>query len=119
VNPRLVLVVLLVAAVTVLAAIGFLARQVSDVLAVLAVFMAFLGMLRLVHLRSPIRKRLREQDDLMFFSWCRSGAAGPFRRLYRRLPSDPRCRFCLVPFRGVGSLLKIAPSRKNPNFCPG
>src|SRR5262249_22614574 len=31
--------------------------------------------------------------------------------------SDPRCRFCLVPFGGLGKLLGIKPSRKNPDFC--
>lgn len=42
------------------------------------------------------------------------------RRIMRRLPSEPRCKLCNSPFRGVGKLLKpfgFAPSRKNPNLC--
>lgn len=37
--------------------------------------------------------------------------------MYRRLPSDPRCRLCRVPFGGVGKFLGITPSQKNPEFC--
>lgn len=43
------------------------------------------------------------------------------RRIYRLLPSDPRCKLCQVPFAGPGALVgKLAgkqPSGKNPNFC--
>ena len=49
------------------------------------------------------------------------GATKITRRLYRRLPSDKRCKECLVPFLGLFSipfsLLQIRPSRKNPNLC--
>jgi adenylate cyclase len=43
------------------------------------------------------------------------------QRVFRRLPSDPRCKLCQNPFGGVGG--KIVgwmgrkPSRKNPNLC--
>ena len=93
--------------------------KVSYVVAVLVVVAVGLVIVRLIHTTNPLRRRLRQQNDLFFFSWCRSRVSGPLRRLYRRLPSDPRCRFCLVPFGGVGRLLRITPSRKNPNFCPG
>jgi adenylate cyclase len=63
--------------------------------------------------------RRRERDDNYFFDYCRSGWVTRYRWLNRRFPADPRCRLCLVPFRGVGRLLRISPSRKNPNFCMG
>lgn len=43
------------------------------------------------------------------------------QRLFRRLPSDPRCKLCMNPFGGVGGKLFAVvgrrPSRKNPNIC--
>src|ERR1700755_1506705 len=43
------------------------------------------------------------------------------RRLFRYLPSAPRCKVCNNPFGGpAGRLLAVAgfsPSRKNPNLC--
>ena len=44
------------------------------------------------------------------------------RRLFRKLPSDPRCKFCNAPFRGVGgSMVRVVFGKKqsdlNPNFC--
>lgn len=43
------------------------------------------------------------------------------RRLFRYLPSSPRCKLCNNPFGGpVGRILGAAgfsPSRKNPNLC--
>ena len=43
------------------------------------------------------------------------------RRLFRYLPSPPRCKVCHNPFGGVGGklvgLLGFARSRKNPNLC--
>jgi len=78
-----------------------------------------LAFLRLFHAPTRIRCRLLEKDDLLFRKVCRSGLGGLVRRLYRGVPSDPRCRFCLVPFGGIGKILGFAPSRKNPNFCPG
>jgi adenylate cyclase len=44
-----------------------------------------------------------------------------FRRLMQRLPADPRCRSCRVPFRGAGGRLMQAlgrrPSKLNPKWC--
>ncbi len=44
------------------------------------------------------------------------------RRLNRRLPSDPRCKFCNAPFRGVGGALERLvfgkrQSSLNPRYC--
>jgi len=43
------------------------------------------------------------------------------QRLFRRFPSDPRCKLCMNPFGGLGGKLfaRIGrrPSRKNPNIC--
>jgi len=43
------------------------------------------------------------------------------RRVFRYLPSAPRCKLCNNPFGGpVGRILAVAgfsPSRKNPNLC--
>ncbi len=78
-----------------------------------------LAFLRLVHAPTRIRCTLLEKDDLFFRTVCRSGLTRLLRGLYRGVPSDPRCRFCLVPFGGIGKILGFVPSRKNPNFCPG
>jgi len=43
------------------------------------------------------------------------------QRVFRRLPRNPRCKFCQNPFEGVGGrimgLMGRKPSRKNPNLC--
>jgi len=43
------------------------------------------------------------------------------QRVFRRLPSDPRCKLCQNPFGGVGGklfgVIGRKPSRKNPNIC--
>ncbi len=44
------------------------------------------------------------------------------RRLFSRLPSNPRCRFCDAPFRGAGGfamrlIYDKRPSRLNPHLC--
>ena len=48
----------------------------------------------------------------------------PFKlsqRVFRRLPSEPRCKLCLNPFGGLAGkvigILGRKPSRKNPNIC--
>ena len=89
------------------------------VLVPLAIVALGLAFLRLFHAETRFRKRLLEKDDLVFRGVCRSGLGGLVRRLYRGFPSDPRCRFCLVPFGGLGKVIGFTPSRKNPNFCPG
>ncbi len=46
---------------------------------------------------------------------------GRYRRLVRHVPSDPRCRICYVPFKGIGGalmrMLGTAPSTYNPTVC--
>ena len=43
------------------------------------------------------------------------------QRIFRRLPSEPRCKLCQNPFGGMGgrlmALVGRRPSRKNPNLC--
>jgi adenylate cyclase len=43
------------------------------------------------------------------------------QRVFRHLPSDPRCKLCQNPFGGVGGklvgVIGRKPSRKNPNLC--
>jgi adenylate cyclase len=43
------------------------------------------------------------------------------RRVFRTIPSSPRCKMCNNPFGGVGGrafrVMGFAPSRKNPNVC--
>jgi len=43
------------------------------------------------------------------------------QRVFRHLPSAPRCKMCYNPFGGVGGwlvgLVGFTPSRKNPNLC--
>ncbi len=44
------------------------------------------------------------------------------RHIMRFLPSDPRCKFCNAPFRGIGGLISRVvfnkhPSTLNPRFC--
>jgi adenylate cyclase len=44
------------------------------------------------------------------------------RRIFRMLPSDPRCKFCNAPFGGIGGVIVRAlfgkqQSRLNPRFC--
>jgi adenylate cyclase len=63
--------------------------------------------------------RRRARDDTYFFEACASGWMTRYRWFNRRLPADPRCRLCLVPFGGAGRILRIKPSRKNPNYCMG
>lgn len=43
------------------------------------------------------------------------------RRRFRHLPSDPRCKLCLVPFKGIGAIamrpLGFGQSPGNPAMC--
>ena len=101
----------------VLAAVA--ASRISGMLAALVVITLLLGLLHLGHTVDPLGNLLRGRDDTLWLRMCEAGVPGWARRFYRRIPTDPRCRICLIPFRGVGKMLGIRPSRKNPNFCPG
>lgn len=43
------------------------------------------------------------------------------RRVFKRIPADPRCRMCAAPFSGAGAplmrLIGKRPSIANPNWC--
>lgn len=43
------------------------------------------------------------------------------QKIFRHLPSEPRCKLCQNPFGGIGGrvvgLIGRKPSRKNPNLC--
>lgn len=49
------------------------------------------------------------------------GGSPGFRPIYRRLPTDHRCKECWAPFAGTFAipfrLVQIVRSRKNPNLC--
>lgn len=44
-----------------------------------------------------------------------------YQRFNKRLPSPPRCKLCLAPFRGIGSIVMRwqgrTPSNRNPRYC--
>jgi adenylate cyclase len=43
------------------------------------------------------------------------------RRIYRRIPAEPRCRLCAAPFGGIGAplmrMIGKRPAENNPNLC--
>ena len=78
----------------------------------ITVVLTFIG-----HNHLLFAEKLREDDDAYLFGLFGSGLMGRLRQIYRYLPANPRCRVCLVPFGGFGRVLRISPSRKNPNFC--
>jgi adenylate cyclase len=95
-------------------------------LVIVIAVMAFLALVLLVGvpwyfnwLGPAVDSRRRARDDSYFFNTCASGWMSRYRWMNRWVPTDPRCRFCLVPFGGVGRVLRVQPSRKNPNFCMG
>jgi adenylate cyclase len=63
------------------------------------------------------RRRLRKSDAMLFDYYCGAGVLHRFMRINRHVPADPRCKLCYAPFGGLGRVLGIRPSRKNPNFC--
>jgi adenylate cyclase len=101
----------------VLVLVGAVAGQRSIALAVALVLVCVVAIESFLHNANPLTPWLREQDDELVFHACRGPGLSGARRMYRLLPSDPRCRLCRVPFGGVGRLLRIRPSRKNPEFC--
>lgn len=63
--------------------------------------------------------------EAMWREWFSKNAAimeNRFTKLMRWLPSDPRCKFCSVPFQGVGGVFvrTVYGKRRsvlNPSFC--
>jgi len=103
--------------VGVMVLVGAMASRVSIPLAVVLVIACGAALQTFLHNSNPVTPWLREQDDQVIFLACSGKELSPLRRMHRWLPSDPRCRLCLVPFGGFGKLLRITPSRKNPEFC--
>ena len=101
----------------VLVLVGAVASRTSITLAVVLVIACAGAIQTFLHNANPVTVWLRERNDQVIFLACSGAELSPLRRVHRWLPSNPRCRLCLVPFGGVGKLLRITPSRKNPEFC--
>ena len=100
-----------------LALIAGVASRWSLALALFLVVATIFAIERFLHNANPMTPWMREQDDQILFHACRSTYISPIRRMYGWLPSDPRCRICRVPFGGIGKVVGIVPSQKNPEFC--
>jgi adenylate cyclase len=100
----------------VLISVGAIASRTSITLAVVLVIACVVAIERFLHNANPLTPWLRERNDQLVFHVHPQGFSA-IRRFYCWLPSDPRCRLCCVPFGGVGKLIGITPSRKNPDFC--
>lgn len=100
------------------AAVGWWAFGVSPALGIAGFGVALVATMVLFHNFDGVLSRpvLARNDEFLFHA-CETGMLSPIRRLYRYLPTNPRCRVCLVPFAGVGAWVGIRPSRKNANFC--
>ena len=64
-----------------------------------------------------VERRIRSDAQRFVDHVLARPALRRYRRITRRVPSDPRCKICYVPFGGVGRALGSRPSRLNPNFC--
>lgn len=62
-----------------------------------------------------------DPGDVAFFELMHSHLPRTFRKVVRRLPSEPRCRLCAAPYGGIGGAIMrragFGPSRKNPGLC--
>ncbi len=112
---RALLIPYLVPGVAILAAA--LTSMQSPLLAVCVLFLTPAILTPLAHNFNRLGAKKCAENDAFMLEACGSGAISHFRLLYRQLPANPRCRVCFVPFGGIGRLLRISPSRKNPNFC--
>ena len=74
------------------------------------------------------QKRMPKSATIPEEEWraCLDGTARHMvvgRRTFGLLPSNPRCKFCSIPFRGPGGFVlrhisaKYGPWDKNPNLC--
>jgi adenylate cyclase len=114
-KPQALLVPYLVPGVGILAAA--LTSMQSPLLAVFVLFLTPAILTPLAHNFNRFGAKKCAKDDAFMLELCGSGMISNFRQLYRHLPASPRCRICFVPFGGLGRLLRISPSKKNPNFC--
>jgi adenylate cyclase len=86
---------------------------------------ALLGLVALVGLSSlafnffgPRYEGRKRPDSQKFVEHTRDSARLiRYRRVTRRIPTNPRCKICYIPFGGLGRVLRSKPSRLNPNFC--
>jgi adenylate cyclase len=93
---------------------------VVGIVVALVLLVLYVGVRGFFNALSPVvDSRRRVRDDNYFFNGCKSGLMSRYRWINRHVPAPPRCKFCLVPFGGLGRLGGIKPSRKNPNFCRG
>lgn len=64
---------------------------------------------------------LSQEDWAAVWELADSGSARAIKRVWRALPSSPRCGLCSAPFAGPGRFvvrpLGYRPSRKNPTLC--
>lgn len=94
------------------------AVYVSIWIGLLLLVVLLLGLVSLIcNYDSWVVRRLSTRDNPLILPLCKTGFVGRHRRMLRLLPSDPRCRFCMVPFGGVGKMFGIKPSPPNPNYC--
>lgn len=60
-------------------------------------------------------------EDIRAYLMGESPALAEQRRRFKHLPSDPRCKLCMVPFRGIGAValkpLGFGQSPGNPSMC--
>jgi len=76
-------------------------------------------------LSKKARKRpgepLSPEDWEAYFAFASQPSTQAVKRVFRALPTTPRCGFCGAPFEGFGGRLVrplgYRPSRKNPNVC--
>jgi adenylate cyclase len=83
-------------------------------LVVVGVLLLALSPWTLYRLSTRIFRRRRRRDDTQLFQDCRHTAPN---RLFRMMPSPPRCAVCFLAFGGLGKVFRITPSRKNPKLC--
>jgi adenylate cyclase len=66
-------------------------------------------------------EQLGPEDWAAYFEFFAQPSSRVVKRLFRTLPSSPRCGFCGAPFAGVGATLVrplgYRPSQKKPNNC--
>jgi adenylate cyclase len=64
---------------------------------------------------------LSSEDWAAMLEMNKSGPARAIKRVWRAIPSGPRCGICCAPFAGPGRFivrpLGFRPSRKNPTIC--
>jgi adenylate cyclase len=89
--------------------------MVVRVIAILFLVAATLSLTRIhFHAVTAWMLQRRHKDDEVFFGDCRRQV---LNRMFRVLPSSPRCSLCFSPFGGVGPIIGSVPSRKNPKMC--